>query len=303
MPNVLQCLPLTPWPPMGVVKGSDDPSGKTMLCLILWGVGRSGSNASSYHLTLITWETMRKSMEVKFGKVVNLKQVCIWHASWIHTTRTSHCQESNETMQEPGWGRRRLVLNSNWACRAHTREGRRRPQNQKAVSGETCHTLLDSLYEQMLNTPTGHTVLESIKDELDRYMREPVINRKTCNPLEWWKQNNGHFTRLWSHRQEHSSVLHPPLSPVSVCSTPSAIYMRTRGICLKELMLKNCASCTIICPFYIWEYWLVTDGGSLFWFYLKKSFFIHITILPQVCFILILSYCTNKKHYLRRKNW
>lgn len=75
--------------------------------------------------------------------------------------------------------------------------------------------LVDRMYANILGAHRHHGTpakeSEDISDELNRYLREPVIDRKTGLPLEWWKQNK---TRL--------SLL-APLARKCLCTSPSSV--------------------------------------------------------------------------------
>ncbi|CAM4598650.1 unnamed protein product [Leuciscus chuanchicus] len=91
-------------------------------------------------------------------------------------------------------------------------------------------SVLDHLYEDMLQsqqTVTG--VSESLNEELDRYLQEPVLDRKTGDPLQWWRQNGGRFQTLAPLVRR---FLTPPPSYVPserVFSTVGAIYQDRRS--------------------------------------------------------------------------
>lgn len=83
------------------------------------------------------------------------------------------------------------------------------------VEEEEPSGLVDRMYANILQAHSHHGTpaeeCEDISDELNRYLREPVIDRKTGLPLEWWKQNK---TRL--------SLL-APLARKFLCPPPSSI--------------------------------------------------------------------------------
>ncbi|CAB4068208.1 ATPeV0B [Lepeophtheirus salmonis] len=57
-------------------------------------------------------------------------------------------------------------------------------------------SFLDPLYNTVLLPSPGEAVeSEGIIEELQRYLREPVIDRKSENPYDWWKHNTNRFTR------------------------------------------------------------------------------------------------------------
>jgi hypothetical protein len=81
--------------------------------------------------------------------------------------------------------------------------------------------MLEKMYANLLRAhgPTTH--------QLNQYLREPLIDRQTGQPLDWWKQNPSRF-QLLAHSPEDFSVRRPPLFPVRGYSARSARYMRKR---------------------------------------------------------------------------
>ncbi|XP_071032078.1 uncharacterized protein [Oncorhynchus clarkii lewisi] len=58
-------------------------------------------------------------------------------------------------------------------------------------------SLVDSLYARILGSQQGRAEVQCSFDiELERYLTEPVMDRKSGLPLEWWKQNENRFQSL-----------------------------------------------------------------------------------------------------------
>ncbi|XP_064816522.1 uncharacterized protein LOC135533058 [Oncorhynchus masou masou] len=73
-------------------------------------------------------------------------------------------------------------------------------------------SLVDSLYARILGSQQGRAGVQGSFDiELERYLTEPVIDRKSGLPLEWWKQNEFRFQSL------------APLAKKFLCPPPSSV--------------------------------------------------------------------------------
>ena len=104
-------------------------------------------------------------------------------------------------------------------------EKKREIQKDRVEKGKA-HSILDSLYDSMLSSTTQEA--EEIIEELERYMREPVIDRKKGNPLEWWKSNGFRYKGLSGLARRF--LCSPPSSVPSerVFSTIGNIYEEKR---------------------------------------------------------------------------
>ncbi|XP_071246206.1 uncharacterized protein [Salvelinus alpinus] len=73
-------------------------------------------------------------------------------------------------------------------------------------------SLVDSLYARILGSQEGRAEVQcSFEIALERYLTEPVIDRKSGLPLEWWKQNEDRFQSL------------APLAKKFLCPPPSSV--------------------------------------------------------------------------------
>ena len=113
------------------------------------------------------------------------------------------------------------------------------PKRQRVEEGRA-HSVLDSLYDSMLSSTTQDEEPEEIIEELERYMREPVIDRKKGNPLEWWKSNGFRFKGLPGLARRYLCC--PPSSVPSerVFSTIGNIYEEKRRSLKGENAEKLC---------------------------------------------------------------
>ncbi|XP_031673379.1 uncharacterized protein LOC116364351 isoform X2 [Oncorhynchus kisutch] len=91
-------------------------------------------------------------------------------------------------------------------------------------------SLVDSLYARILGSQQGRAGVQCSFDiELERYLTEPVIDRKSGLPLEWWKQNEDRFQSLAPLAKK---FLCPPSSSVpseKVFSEVGNIYDKWRS--------------------------------------------------------------------------
>lgn len=126
------------------------------------------------------------------------------------------------------------------------------PKRQKTEQGQA-HSLLDRLYDSMLTSMSQEEAPEGILEELERYMKEPVIDRKKGNPLEWWKNNSCHFKKLSSLARRYLSC--PPSSVPSerVFSTIGNIYDE-KGRSLKGENAEKLFFLHYNLPLLNWEY-------------------------------------------------
>nr|XP_054607366.1 zinc finger BED domain-containing protein 4-like [Nothobranchius furzeri] len=86
-------------------------------------------------------------------------------------------------------------------------------------------SIVDFLFENMLAASISEEEeSDDVLVELERYMREAVIDRKRSCPLEWWRNNSSHFKRLAKFAQKYLRC--PPSSVPSerVFSTVGNIY-------------------------------------------------------------------------------
>ena len=89
---------------------------------------------------------------------------------------------------------------------------------------------IDDMYQVLLGRhAVGGPLDENLDEELHRYLREPVIDRKKGDPLQWWRQNEKRFKHLAPLARRY---LTPPPSSVPserVFSEVSDIYEKKRN--------------------------------------------------------------------------
>ncbi|XP_028648029.2 zinc finger BED domain-containing protein 4 isoform X1 [Erpetoichthys calabaricus] len=147
------------------------------------------------------WKSMLHSVEKRFFQMVNSKEVVL---ACVLDPRFKERPLSSETVSKAKiWLRENTsegVLADDIPLIDLTEE--EEEDFQRRTPREESSRLLDSLYKHMLTSPTHEEVPEGIAEELERYLREPVIDRKTGNSLDWWSQNCSRFEQLsWQARQ------------------------------------------------------------------------------------------------------
>ncbi|KAJ8375508.1 hypothetical protein SKAU_G00060880 [Synaphobranchus kaupii] len=148
-------------------------------------------------------EIMLESMDRRFSKMEGTKEVvlaCILDPRYkdrpllqetVNKAKTWLKEESEKVAQATTTAP--ATTGSTTAPVTTTEEGDpKRPRVEEAQSSN----LVDSLYDTMLQSESHPEVPEDMDEELNRYLREPVINRRNGNPLEWWSQNSGRFKKL-----------------------------------------------------------------------------------------------------------
>ncbi|KAK7122932.1 hypothetical protein R3I94_019901 [Phoxinus phoxinus] len=90
---------------------------------------------------------------------------------------------------------------------------RRREEEEEEQPGPS--GLLERMYANILGahggTPAEENDEQHITEQLDQYLREPLIDRQTGLPLEWWKQNASRLHLL------------APLARKFLCPPPSSV--------------------------------------------------------------------------------
>ncbi|CAB4062597.1 unnamed protein product [Lepeophtheirus salmonis] len=129
------------------------------------------------------------------------------------------------TKVKPSWKRLWRPVHQILPLKLH-----RRSDSKRLRTEDRGPSFLDSLCNTVLLPSTGEAVEpEGIIEELQRYLREPVIDRKSGNPYDWCKHNTNRFTRLSALARQYLSC--PPSSVASerVFSTIGNIYKDRRS--------------------------------------------------------------------------
>lgn len=112
----------------------------------------------------------------------------------------------------------------------------KRPRTEDQVP-----SLLDSLYNTVLLPSTSEAVeTEGIIEELERYFRETIIDRKSENPYDWWKHGTSHFMRLSALARQYLSCLPSSVVSERVFSAIGNIYKDKQSSLKGENAEKLC---------------------------------------------------------------
>ena len=121
-------------------------------------------------------------------------------------------------------------------------------------------SLLDSLYDTVLLPSTSEAVEpEGIIEELERYFREPVIDRKSGNSYDWWKYNTNRLSAL---ARQYLSCPSSSVASERVFSTIGNIYEDRRSSLKGENAEKLCFLYYNL-PLLDWSYWGLTVFSSV----------------------------------------
>ncbi|XP_065130356.2 zinc finger BED domain-containing protein 4-like [Paramisgurnus dabryanus] len=182
-------------------------------------------------------KTMLESLNKRFSKLVKeSKEVVL---ACLLDPRYKERPLSAETLtQAKAWLREETEMTPPDPTPTESASEEGDPKRQRVE--DQAHSLLDSLYDTMLTSTSHAQAPEGILEELERYMSEPVIDRKRGNPLEWWKHNNSRFKGLSCQARRYLSC--PPSSVPSerVFSTIGNIYEEKRSTLKGENAEKLC---------------------------------------------------------------
>ncbi|XP_056144388.1 zinc finger BED domain-containing protein 4-like [Lampris incognitus] len=162
-------------------------------------------------------QAMRESLDKRFSKVEDTKTVVLTRL--LDPCYKSHAFSFATTLSKAkGWLKEEEDANDG---NTHKRQWR------KHTSFRSC---ADEMFSSLLAHHTGDLLASScVEDELHLYLKEPVIDRRKGDPLQWWRQNDGRFKLL--AKQARKFLCAPPSSVPSerIFSEVSAIYESKRS--------------------------------------------------------------------------
>lgn len=162
-------------------------------------------------------KTMLESLERRFDKVIGSKQVVL---ACLLDPRYKERPLSSETLAHA-----KAWLADDGAMPAQsTPQDRVTSEEEGSPKRLRVGSLLDNLLDQMLSPAGQEETPKGIQEELDIYLQEPVVDRRTGDPLKWWEENAKRFQGLSIQARRYLSC--PPSSVPSerVFSTVGNIY-------------------------------------------------------------------------------
>uniref|UniRef100_A0A3P8S3Q2 HAT C-terminal dimerisation domain-containing protein n=1 Tax=Amphiprion percula TaxID=161767 RepID=A0A3P8S3Q2_AMPPE len=166
-------------------------------------------------------------------------------ASTQQTSREQHAVTDRASMEEQATTEEAHVEEQAAACGTHEDDGNTH-KRQRREQTSIC-SRVDEMFTSLLAPHTDDQLASGcIEDELYLYLKEPVIDRRQGDPLQWWKQNEGHFKQLAKHARKFLCA--PPSSVPSerIFSEVSTIYFNAREAVSLESTLNNFVFCTTI---------------------------------------------------------
>ncbi|XP_030282405.1 zinc finger BED domain-containing protein 4-like [Sparus aurata] len=190
-------------------------------------------------------QAMRESLDKRFSKVEDTKTVVL--ACLLDPRFKSHVFSSATTLSKAkGW----LKEEEDAATQQTTREEQAATEGasmeeQAAAYGThendgnthkrqrrehtSFRSRVDEMFSSLLAPHTSDLLASScIEDELHLYLKEPVIDRRKGDPLQWWRQNEGRF-KLLAKQARKFLCAPPPVPSERVFSEVSAIYENKRS--------------------------------------------------------------------------
>ncbi|XP_029966352.1 zinc finger BED domain-containing protein 4-like [Salarias fasciatus] len=203
-------------------------------------------------------EAMRESLIKRFSKLEDLKPVVLaclldpryknhafssaitlskakeWLKEEVESATKQSTQEEHDVTEETSVKATAAeVVNDEEQAPAEesgTQESDIRTTRGQRRGKTSCTRRIDDMFSSLLGPHAGEPMAEAcLEDELQLYLREPVIDRRKGDPLQWWKQNEVRYKLLAT--QARRFLCSPPSSVPSerVFSEVSAIYERNRS--------------------------------------------------------------------------
>ncbi len=161
-------------------------------------------------------ETMLQSLQKRFARMEETK--CLVLATLLDPRYKGRVFFAVDTLTKAKlWIKEEHAIVSE-QLKTATTEDQGSDLKQRRVEDEElpgASSVLEQMYANILE-PHGTPTQKSddkhhISEQLDQYLREPLIDRQTGQPLEWWKQNTSRLHLL------------APLAREFLCPPPSSV--------------------------------------------------------------------------------
>ncbi|XP_030640801.1 zinc finger BED domain-containing protein 4-like [Chanos chanos] len=153
-------------------------------------------------------QVMRESLSKRFPKLEETK--CVVLACFLDPRYKHHAFSCEQTAQKA----------KEWLCEDIAQQGQIEESNasieakRKRIESIASHGRIDEMFNHLLGPHTSKAVHHTtIEDEVDLYIKEPLIDRRNGDPLLWWSENEGRFQLLAAQARRY--LCPPP------CSLPS----------------------------------------------------------------------------------
>ncbi|XP_056138846.1 zinc finger BED domain-containing protein 4-like [Lampris incognitus] len=162
-------------------------------------------------------QAMRESLDKHFSNIEDTKTVVL--ACLLDPCYKSHAFSFATTLSKAkGWLKEEEDANDG---NTHKRQRREHTSFCSRV---------DEMFSSLLAHHTGDLLASScVEDELHLYLKEPVIDRRKGDPLQWWRQNDGRFKLLAKQARKFLCASPSSVPSERVFSEVSAIYESKRS--------------------------------------------------------------------------
>lgn len=144
-------------------------------------------------------ETMFQSLDRRFAKMEETK--CLVLATLLDPRYKGHVFAVDTLSKAKTWLQEEHAIVSKRQKGATGGDEGSEPKRTRVEEEEEPgpFSLLEKMYANILGahgTPTEESDEHYVFEQLDQYLREPLIDRRTGMPLEWWKQNASRLCHL-----------------------------------------------------------------------------------------------------------
>ncbi|KAJ4939782.1 hypothetical protein JOQ06_029218, partial [Pogonophryne albipinna] len=171
----------------------------TVLKMLFQGEGPSTQDIRTLR------QVMRESLVKRFSKLEETKIVvlaCLLDPRYKNhvfssdatLTKAKEWLKEDVTSQEEPAAAEEDISEEEQAAAEGTNEEDRRTTKRQWREQISCRSRIDDLFSFLLASHTAEPLAKScLEDELHMYLKEPMIDRRKGDPLQWWRQNEGRF--------------------------------------------------------------------------------------------------------------